>query len=385
MNICILRKKARRGPLKWRPERTIVMVCRSRRQSARVAAACCPRAGLEDRRGAAPAERVPSRGNNNVWPKHPLEKTVSTENRAKEPVELLAEAHVKSSDHVGQQTSSPGTEPFNNTNSTWLSDSPTAGDTFPDLGLGVAEESFVGTTDFTPQATARANKSPEDQDFIDLTLGAQEECYAMTPEAEASQLQDICDILRESNCSITEEVSATVGDSQSKTKHLERRYLTPDKTAQRLFRKRMLVLYHWLHPGVSNSKLNSILAKTWESLPSDEKEYYLLQLNSIAGPNESTEDRAAVDALLESLGETARDAQRETPGAREHSSPSPPQRKKRTGRGKRDSASLAGAGAAPCNEDALWDLNLADTHARRESDVFWNDVPTIRELFHMSE
>ena len=50
------------------------------------------------------------------------------------------------------------------------------------------------------------------------------------------------------------------------------------KAAKSLFSKRTRTLYHWLYPETSKNKLKATVSAAWDTLPENEKHFYISQV-----------------------------------------------------------------------------------------------------------
>lgn len=50
------------------------------------------------------------------------------------------------------------------------------------------------------------------------------------------------------------------------------------KAAKSLFSKRTRTLYHWMYPNASKQQLKLAITNSWETLSTEEKEFYISQV-----------------------------------------------------------------------------------------------------------
>lgn len=53
------------------------------------------------------------------------------------------------------------------------------------------------------------------------------------------------------------------------------------KAAKSLFSKRTRTLYHWMYPNAPKQQLKIAVANSWETLGTEEKEFYISQVGNI--------------------------------------------------------------------------------------------------------
>lgn len=98
-------------------------------------------------------------------------------------------------------------------------------------------------------------------------------------EVGANVVIGIPDDMRSENTSeLSDQLMSIKSENESIFKISENRQNDVIKAAKSLFSKRTRTLFHWLFPNKSKSSLKSNVSDAWDTLPQDEKHFYISQV-----------------------------------------------------------------------------------------------------------